>query len=214
MRDLAVAEESDERKFTEPVADDPELGGAAPEHVLAPAEAGEVEPALRRPVELAADGLEHPHEVVARRGAVASAEENRHPVLDRGADRDQLVLRIDAHEVAHEVITGVGARYRQRHVDALGRTCEIASSDATGVLPQDIERRAAVERHADVALAFGNNVPRGCRAGAMPERRAALREPRRNPDTGGEHHAGRPPCSTSFATWKVCARGLDRPPTR
>src|SRR5499426_1673099 len=175
MRDLAVAEESDERKFTEPVADDPELGGAAPEHVLAPAEAREVEAAPRRPVELAADGLEHPHEVVARRGAVASAEENRHPVLDRGADRDQLVLRVDAHEVAHEVIAGVGARYRQRYVDALGRTREVTSRDATCVLPQNVEGRPAVERHDDVALAFGDDVPHGRRAGAMPERRAALR---------------------------------------
>src|SRR5215470_12474528 len=187
MRDLAVAEESDERKFAEPVADDSELGGAAPEHVFAPPEARKVQPAPRRLVELAADGFEHSHEVVARRGAVTSAEEDRHPVLYGGADRNQLVLRIDAHEVANEVIAGVGARYRQRHVDALGRTREIAACGATRVLAQDVERRAAVERHDDIALAFGDDVPSGCRAGAVPERRAALREPGRNPDTRGEH---------------------------
>ena len=68
VRNLAVAEEAGERKIAEALADDRELRRAAPEHVLAAAQAGVVEPALRRAVELALRSLSSMRVEILARG--------------------------------------------------------------------------------------------------------------------------------------------------
>src|SRR5262245_10445342 len=122
VRDLAVAEEPGERDIPEPLADECELGRAVAEHVLASTDAGEVEPALRLVIELIGNAFEHSQEIRAGGGAVALAEDDRHAWLDIGPNRDQLILRVDANQVSHQIIASVGACNRKPSVNEARRT--------------------------------------------------------------------------------------------
>ena len=136
--------------------------------------------------------VEHAPEILARGRAVAPAEHDLHPRLDGGADRDRLVLGIDADQVAHEVVASVGPGHRQPDVDRLRRPPEVAASLLLQFGAQHVERRPPVERDDDVALAFGHLVAHRRRARTAAERRAPLGEPGGELDPGGQDDARQP----------------------
>ena len=125
-----------------------------------------------------------------------------------------LVLGIDADQVAHQVVAGVGPGHRQPDVDRLRRAPEVAACLLLQLVAQHVERRPPVERDDDVALAFGHLVAHRRRARTAAQRRAALGEPGGELDPEERTTPESPPCSTSFATWKVADLELESPPTR
>src|SRR5688572_16145460 len=110
-RNLAVAEESYQRHFPERAPDELQFRTARAEHVLAAREAREVKRAARV-VDLRLEFPGNALQVLTRRLGVAAAEDDLHAGLGEVADGDELVLRVDADEIARGVVAGVRARHR------------------------------------------------------------------------------------------------------
>src|SRR6185503_6490715 len=90
VRNLAVAEEPDERQLAERIAHLLELGTPAPEHVFAATEAGKVQRSPRRRGNRGAQLAKDTPQVVARGARIALAEQDLAAALGLVADRDQL----------------------------------------------------------------------------------------------------------------------------
>src|SRR5262249_54637644 len=127
MRDLAIAEEADQGKFSERLPDQLELFGVGSEQAGAAPDAGVVDPPAGLREHTLSYALQHALHVFLRGLGIAPAEQDARVLLQQLADRDQLVRRVDPHEIAHHVVAGVAARYRQ--------TCEYVSSDPVNVAP-------------------------------------------------------------------------------
>ena len=123
--------------------------------------------------------------VLDRARGIAAAEHHAHAVLDQLADRDQAARRVDADEIAHQIITGVGARDRQPDENQAAEPVQVARELLADVLLQHVERRPVVERDDDIALRLRDRV-------FGSDRRAALREARRDRHVVREQHAGNP----------------------
>ena len=80
--------------------------------------------------------------------------------LEVVADRDQSLLRVEADQVAHQVVAGVGVRHRQRGEDVATHALQVARDPLADILAQHLERRAAVEAHGDVAVRLAERVHR------------------------------------------------------
>ncbi len=183
MRYFAVAEKSDQRKFAERLPDHGGLLGFVAEQVRPASDAGIIQAAARTPEQSALDAVEHARHVLGRAGFVAPAEHDLRTGPRHVADRHELVHRIDADEVAHQIVSGVGTRYRQTGKHIAAGLHEIFPLRFADVFLEYVERGTAIERDDYVLLAAGDGMPRA-------DRRTALREPRRDHDIVREQHAG------------------------
>ncbi|HEX5128217.1 MAG TPA: hypothetical protein VFV90_00645, partial [Usitatibacter sp.] len=141
--------------------------------MLAARQAGKIERAAggwHIRFELMGDSLK----VLPRRILIAPAEQDLVARLDPLADRDQLVLGVDAHQVARRVVAGVGPRDgdADQHVS-------LAPDDFL----ENLERGPPIQRGDDVLVARGD-------AKAPREGHAALREARGHRGLGLERGAG------------------------
>ena len=95
----------------------------------------------------------------------------------------QPLFGIDAREVAHEIVAGVGAGDRQRGIDVAADLAQIARQQFADVLLEDVERRPLVDGLDDVVVGLGDAMHRA-------DRRAALGQPGGDRHAAGEQHAG------------------------
>src|SRR3954468_12241323 len=104
MRDLAVAEKADQWKFTECRLDHLQLFRIRAKKIGAAPEAGIVNAAARLRIQALLHAVEHARHVFRRTRGIAAAEHDRLAVFDEIADRNDTARRIDADEIAHEII--------------------------------------------------------------------------------------------------------------
>ena len=122
-------------------------------------------------------------QVFLRGRAVAAREHDALAWLDQRADGDPALGRIDAREVAHEIVASVGAGDRQRGVDVAADASQVARQQLADILLEDVERGAAVDELDHVLLGPGDAANRA-------DRRAALRQAGHHGHAAREQHAG------------------------
>jgi hypothetical protein len=117
--------------------------------------------------------------------AALAADEDQFPSWLRGvADRDGAVRRVDAHDVAHEIVSVAAACDRQGDMQASCGGVAFLHGEAKQVVVQCLESRTIVERLDQAALGPGDEMAAG------PQWRAALRHVDGGDDSGGEYRAG------------------------
>jgi hypothetical protein len=78
-------------------------------------------------------------------------------------------VHVDADQVAHQVVAGVGARDGQAGEDVAADAGEVPRQFLADVLLEHVQRRAAVERDQDVALGIGDGAVRADGRAALAE---------------------------------------------
>src|SRR5688500_6762156 len=112
VRDFAVAEETHQRQVAQRLADHLEFARIRPEEARAAAQTRKIDAPARLRVKALAYAFEHARHILPRGAVVASAEHDAAPRLEQLADRNELVRRVDADEIAHEVVPSVAPRDR------------------------------------------------------------------------------------------------------
>src|SRR5688572_4399073 len=193
VRNLAVAEEPDERQLAERIAYLLELRAPAPEHVLATPDAGKVQRSARRGWCRGAQLAKDTPQVVARGARIALAEQDLAAALYQVADRDQLAARVDSDQVAHEVVAVAaalglpGTRNAQPYVDEVRGALEVAGEHVADILAEHVERGPPVEHDEHVRVALGDAMSQRSAGRCGVQRRAALRQPRRHANVTAQH---------------------------
>ena len=149
MRNLAVGVETGQRHITEMFCDQRHLRRVVAELVAAPAETTVIQARLDSATGTLVEIPEHAQHVLACSFSVAPAEHDRGVVLEDVADGQQLLPGVDADQVAHQVVAGVGTGYRQSGKNVTRGTAQVARQNFTDVLTTNIGHRLA---RGDVAI--------------------------------------------------------------
>src|SRR6185436_19816888 len=97
--------------------------------------------------------LQHARHVLLRGLRIAAAEQHVRILLHHVADRDQLVRRVYADQVAHQVVPGVAAGDGQTREHVASDAVQVAAERFADVFAKHVERGTAVEGDDHVLLA-------------------------------------------------------------
>ena len=111
----------------------------------------------------------HAAHVDNRAFAIASTEHDRIAILQQVADGHQFLFGVDADQIAHGVIGGVGPGHGAGGENHPGALAEVSGQFRADIFHQHVQGRTAIDFNQDVLLHLGGDARLG-------ERRAALAE--------------------------------------